>query len=154
MEDIFEQFTITILKLNKLVQKIKTYEMQEYGLKTIHVMCGYYLKHHPEGLTASDLVRLTLEDKAAISRALRTMLEKGFVIYDPKTYGAVISLTEEGRKLADSITDKAARAVAAGSYEFTEEERRFFYSALETIAKNLSEYYDGLIRHRGETDAA
>ncbi|MGN1373278.1 MAG: hypothetical protein ACI4VK_04450 [Candidatus Coproplasma sp.] len=39
MEKIFEQFTITVLKLNKLVQKIKTCEMSDYGLKTIHVMC-------------------------------------------------------------------------------------------------------------------
>ena len=53
MDKIFEHFTITILKLNKLVQKIKIYEMQEYGLKAIHVMCGYYLMENPDGLTAS-----------------------------------------------------------------------------------------------------
>ena len=79
MDKIFEHFTITILKLNKLVQKIKLYEMQEYGLKAIHVMCGYYLMENPDGLTASELVKLTLEDKAAISRALKTLQEKGFV---------------------------------------------------------------------------
>ena len=28
MEDLFERFTISILKLNKLVQKIKIYEMK------------------------------------------------------------------------------------------------------------------------------
>ena len=71
MEKIFEHFTISILKLNKLVQKIKQYEMQEYDLKAIHVMCGYYLNEHPEGLTSSELVKLTLEDKAAISRELK-----------------------------------------------------------------------------------
>ncbi len=144
MENIFEQFTITILKLNKLVNKIKTYEMQEYGLKTIHVMCAYYLKNHPEGLTASELTRLTLEDKAAISRALKTMHEKGYVNYDPNKYNAVILLTKEGEKLAAEISEKATRAVNAGSYEFTEKERLSFYHSLSAIAKNLEVYYGGL----------
>lgn len=144
MENIFEHFTITILKLNKLVQKIKNYEMQEYGLKTIHVMCGYYLKHHPEGLTASELAKLTLEDKAAISRALKTLLEKGYISYDPNKYNSPIKLTAEGEKLACCISEKADKAVNAGSYQFTEEERCSFYKALGTIAGNLEKYYDEL----------
>ncbi|MDE6585391.1 MAG: MarR family winged helix-turn-helix transcriptional regulator [Clostridia bacterium] len=146
MENIFENFTINILKLNKLVQKIKNYEMREYGLKTIHVMCGYFLKTRAEGLTASELSKLTLEDKAAISRALKTMQEKGLVSYDPNTYNSVIRLTDEGKKFADAVCEKATRAVEAGSYDFTEEERLSFYGALGTIAHNLEEYYDGLIQ--------
>ena len=144
MENIFENFTITILKLNKLVQKIKNYEMQEYDLKTIHVMCGYYLKNNPEGLTASELTKLTLEDKAAISRALKTLHEKGFVTYDPNKYNSVIRLTEDGKKFAEAVCQKAERAVEAGSYHFTEEERLSFYKALGTIAENLENYYDNL----------
>ncbi|MDE7439809.1 MAG: MarR family transcriptional regulator [Clostridia bacterium] len=146
MENIFENFTITILKLNKLVQKIKNYEMQEYGLKTIHVMCGYYLNNHPEGLTASELTKLTLEDKAAISRALKTLQEKGYVSYDPNKYNAVIKLTDEGKHLASAIGSKAERAVSAGSYDFTDEERQSFYKELGTIAANLEAYYGNLIK--------
>lgn len=148
MEKIFENFTITILKLNKLVQKIKIYEMEEYGLKAIHVMCGYYLNCHPEGLTATELSKLTLEDKAAISRALVQLRDKGYVKYDPKKYNAVILLTEEGKKVADYITDKSNRAVDAGSAVLSEEERVFFYKSLESIAKNLETYYDGLIKDK------
>ena len=144
MENIFENFTITILRLNKLVQKIKNFEMQEYGLKTIHVMCVYYLKNRAEGLTASELSKLTLEDKAAISRALKAMQEKGLISYDPNTYNSLIRLTDEGKKFADSVCQKASRAVEAGSYDFTEEERLSFYNALGTIADNLEKYYDGL----------
>ncbi|MDE6273963.1 MAG: MarR family transcriptional regulator [Clostridiales bacterium] len=144
MENIFENFTITILKLNKLVQKIKNYEMQEYGLKTIHVMCGYYLKRRPEGLTASELAKLTLEDKAAISRAIKTMQEKGLVNYDANTYSSPIRLTDAGLKFADDVCSKATRAVEAGSYDFTEAERVSFYKALSTIADNLTVYYKNL----------
>ncbi|MDE7373221.1 MAG: MarR family winged helix-turn-helix transcriptional regulator [Clostridia bacterium] len=145
MENIFEHFTVSILKLNKLVQKIKNYEMQEYGLKTIHVMCGYYLKNHERGLTAAELSKLTLEDKAAISRALKTLYEKGFVSYDPNKYNSVIRLTDAGKEFADAVCEKATRAVEAGSYNFSEEERLAFYKALGTIADNLTEYYDGLV---------
>ena len=54
MEKVFEHFTITILKLNKLVQRIKQFESNKYGLKSIHIMCGYYLNEHPDGLTAGE----------------------------------------------------------------------------------------------------
>lgn len=145
MDNIFEKFTITVLRLNKLVQKIKNYEMQEYGLKTIHVMCGYYLNANPEGLTAADLTKLTLEDKAAISRALKTLQEKGFVAYNPNHYNAVIRLTDEGKRFAEYISDKATKAVVAGSYDFDDKERNNFYLALNSIADNLEKYYNGLI---------
>ena len=143
MEKIFEQFTVAILKFNKLVQKIKTYEMEEFGLKAIHVMCGYYLSEHPEGLTASELSKLTLEDKAAISRALIAMRKKGLVAYDPKTYNAEIVLTDEGRRFAAAVGEKAARAVEAGSANQTDEERIEFYKKLGAIVDNLTEYYYG-----------
>lgn len=146
MENIFENFTITILRLNKLVQKIKNFEMQEYDLKTIHVMCVYYLNNNPEGLTASELTKLTLEDKAAISRALKVLKEKGYVSYDPNKYNADIRLTSDGKTLATLICKKADSAVSAGSYDFTEEQRISFYNELKTIAENLEKYYDGLVR--------
>ena len=146
MENIFENFTITILKLNKLVQKIKNFEMQEYGLKTIHVMCVYYLNNNPKGLTASELTKLTLEDKAAISRALKVLQEKGYAIYDSNKYNAEILLTSEGKKLAAVICKKADGAVSAGSYDFTDEQRESFYSELKTIAYNLENYYNSLVK--------
>lgn len=146
MENVFENFTITVLKLNKLVQKIKNLEMQEYGLKTIHVMCVYYLKAHSEELTAADITKLTLEDKAAISRALKTLKENGYVSYDQNKYNAVIRLTDDGKRLADYIADRATKAVVAGSYDFSEAERNNFYKALSAIADNLESYYNGLIK--------
>ena len=141
MEKIFETFTITVLKINKLVQKIKHREMQEYGLQCIHVMCIYYLKENKNGMTASELMRLTFEDKAAISRALKVLKEKGFIEYDPKTYNAAITLTAEGVNVAEAINEKAERAVKGGSADMTDEQREFFYRQLQTISENLKNYY-------------
>lgn len=143
MENRFENFTVAILKLNKLIQKIKLYEMRDYGLKAIHVMCVYYLRTRGE-LTASELSKLTLEDKAAISRAISFLNEKGFVNYDSNKYNAPIKLTDEGIKVSEYINRRAESAVNAGGGFLTEEERINFYSALELIAKNLKNYYENL----------
>lgn len=141
MEKIFENFTITILKLNKLVQKIKLFEAQKYDLKAIHIMCAYYLKEHPEGLTSSELVKLTLEDKGAISRALKILQDRNFVKYNQNRHNTPVVLTADGRKFADFITVQSMKAVEAGMAELTEEERAFCYKWLGSIAVNLEQYY-------------
>lgn len=152
MEKTFEHFTVTIMKLNKLVQRIKVYEMEAYGLKAIHVMCGYYLNEHEEGLTATELARYTLEDKAAISRALLQLKQKGYVAYDKKTYNAKIKLTDEGRRLAEIIRQKADKAVEAGSARFSEEERILFYKTLTDTAEKLEAYYAALVSSDGHKE--
>ena len=146
MEDLFLDFTRSILRLNKLVQKIKTFEIEKFGLKPIHVMCGYYLNKNPQGLTAKELSDLTLEDKAAISRALKMMLERGYVKYDANRRNATIKLTDEGKRFTNVICARAEKAVAAGSMQFKEEERIFFYRSLDVINENLRAYYEELIK--------
>ena len=108
MDDRFENFTVTVLKLGKLVQKIKLFEMESYGLKAIHVMCIYFAGLAP--VTAVELCRLTSEDKAAISRALSLLKQKGYITYPAGAYNAEISLTEEGRKLCEFINVRATAA--------------------------------------------
>ena len=146
MDKIFENFTINILKINKLITRIKIYEMREYDLKAIHVMCGYYLYENPDGLTEGELVKLTLEDKAAVSRAIKTLGERGFITYNSKKYNSPIKLTEEGKKFAEHINNRSLLAVEEGSATFTEEERAFFYKSLEVLVSNLEHYYDKLIK--------
>ncbi len=148
MQDLFERFTLSILKLNKLVQKIKVYEMKKFGLKSVHVMCLYYLYANEDGLTSSELVKHTLEDKAAISRALSTMREKGYAEYDSSAHNAPVRLTPKGRELAEYIVGRTSAAVAAGSVEFTDEEREFFYASLIKISNNLEEYYSKLSENK------
>lgn len=141
MENRFENFTVTILKLNKLVHKIKLYEMEGYNLKAIHVMCVYYLSERGP-LTAGQLCKLTCEDKAAISRALAILRERGFIVGEGGRYNARLSLTEEGRQLAVYINRKAEDAVEMGGRDLSVEERRIFYKALGTITANLENYYE------------
>lgn len=145
MDDLFVDFTISILHLNKLVQRIKTYEMDKLDLKPIHVNCCYYLNKYPKQLTAKELCEMSLEDKAAISRALKTMQERGLVKYDANGRNSVVELTAEGKKMSDLICERADSAVKAGSADFTDEERKFFYKSLGEIVANLKKYYAELI---------
>lgn len=147
MEQLFEDFTTAILSLNKLVQKIKTLEIGRYGLKSVHVMCLYHLNKNPQGLTAKELVDLTLEDKAAISRALKIMHDDGYVVYSENVRNSTITLTDDGKKIAADICNRAVKAVTASSVDFTADERAFFYKSLGVIVDNLKNYYKELVKN-------
>ncbi|MDE7380450.1 MAG: MarR family winged helix-turn-helix transcriptional regulator [Clostridia bacterium] len=152
MEKVFENFVISVLKLYRLVQRIKNYEMKEFGLKSIHVMCIYYLNESRDGLTSGELMRLTFEDKAAISRAVGQLCEKKYVTYDAGKYNSHVRLTHDGKVLAKTILEKSDRAVNAGRAEMTEEERQLFYKSLGEIAENLKNYYGNLIKGDGDAE--
>lgn len=143
MDNRFENFTITVLRLNKLVQKIKLCEMREYGLKAIHVMCIYYL-YENGSLTASELVKLTSEDKAAISRALLLLREKDYVAYDSKKYNSPITLTKDGGLVAEFINTKAEKAVNAAGKRLSDQDRAVFYKSLYLIEQDLKSYYESI----------
>ena len=135
MEDLFVDFTASILMLNKLVQKIKAFEIEKFGLKPIHVMCCYYLNKNPQGLTAKELVEMTLEDKAAISRALKIMQENGYIEYNFNHRNSIACLTDKGKEIADILSVQEDKAVEAGTLDFNSEERSFFYQSLDAIVE-------------------
>ncbi len=148
MTDRFENFVISILKLNKLIQHIKVLEMGEYGLRAVHVMCIYYIGRREGGLTATELSKLTLEDKAAISRALGTLRERGYVNYDTKRYNSRVTLTDEGKKVACFISERAENYVSAGGGELTEADRETMYRSLASVSERLEEYYETLLSEK------
>lgn len=139
MNERFENFTFGIIKLYKLVQKIKLMEMREYDLKAVHVMCIYNLYTHGK-MIASELSKQTLEDKAAISRALKLLSVKKYVTYNSDSYNSPIELTELGVTVAEAIVEKAQKAVDAAGGTFSDEQRATFYQCLETISEKLEEY--------------
>ena len=143
MENVFENFTYTVLKLNKLIHKIKLTEMHAYGLKTIHAMCIYYL-YKSGGLTNTELTECTLEDKAAISRAVKCLKEKNLISGGDEGYKSKIKLTDEGNALAEVVLEQSEKAVRAASCNFTEAQREEFYKALSSIAEKLQCYYNEL----------
>lgn len=138
----FQAFVTGITFCYKYIQRIKSAEMTEFGLKGTHVMCMFFLHHHENGLTAAQLCQLCGEDKAAISRTLATLRERGYIESDAKKYRSSIHLTESGLAIALQIDSLIEQWVGFGSDGLTEEERDIFYRALEKISGNLRDSID------------
>lgn len=142
--DRFEAFTGSILELNRYLQKLKEIETKPYGLRANHVMCLYYLGRNPNGLTATELTDVCREDKAAISRSLSQLMEKGLVSGNfpehKRSYRTKLYLTEQGWEMVRNIDRRIDAALTNGSEGLTQEQRETFYAAMEIIIRNLSRY--------------
>ena len=147
MNNRYSKFTILISNINKYINKIKTEEMSEFGLKAVHVSCLFYLNKHEEGLTASQLCHLCEEDKALISRSLDYLEEQGLVLCknneeNNKKYRAKLFLTKQGKEIADKITKLTTKSVEDGSLGISESDRETMYKSLEIISDNLKKICD------------
>ncbi len=144
MQQRFELFVSGITTCYKHIQRIKTTEMTELGLKGAHAMCLFFLNQHAEGLTATELCHLCNEDKAAISRSLSTLREKGYVVSHGNAYRAKWALTSEGEAVSMRVCESVDQWVGFGGEGLSEKERAAFYKVLEHICENLRKSYEGL----------
>jgi DNA-binding MarR family transcriptional regulator len=139
MNQRFDAFVSGITACYKYIQRIKAMEMTEFGLKGTHVMCLYYLRQNPAGLTAAQLCGLCAEDKAAISRTLAVLQERGYIQAGEKKYRAPLRLTDAGENLARQMEGLIQHWVTFGGDDLTREEREIFYRVLGKIAARLGE---------------
>ena len=138
MKDRFEAFITGVTVCYKYIQRIKSLEMTELGLKGTHVTCLFYLNNHPEGLTAAQLCTLCAEDKASISRTVTDLKNRGYISKDSaKNYRAPLTLTPEGIAAAKQLDPLINRWVMSGGDGLSEEHREIFYKALAQIGENL-----------------
>lgn len=147
MDNRYSKFTILISNINKYINKIKTEEMAEFGLKAVHVSCLFYLNKHEDGLTASQLCSLCEEDKALISRSLDYLEDQELVICqnneeNNKKYRAKLFLTDKGKDIAKKITIITDNAVENGSNGVSHSDRETMYKTLEIISENLKKICD------------
>ena len=136
----FKEFTKGISTAYKHLIKLKSYGIKEFGIKGSHVMCLFYISEAENGLNATELCRLCSEDKAAISKALSALEEKGYVQfenYENKKYRSKYFLTENGKSVISKVYDKIFNAVSLGGDGVPEEERDIFYKTLGMINGNL-----------------
>ena len=134
----FDAFVTGITVCYKYIQRIKSAEVTDMGLKGAHVMCMFHLKQHPEGLTASQLCTLCAEDKAAVSRTVSFLKSEGYVSSEgSKNYRALLRLTEAGRTVASQFDQLISDWVSSGGSGLTDQERTDFYRGLSLIANNL-----------------
>lgn len=138
MLDRFEQFSSGISAIFRTIQKIERDEMEKYGLKGSYALYLATLSQYPEGLTAAQLCEICDRDKAAVSRTLSEMEEKGLLNRDSdSSYRARVLLTDSGRDASRYVCHKIASAVELAGRGLTEDDKAVFYSALSRFSANL-----------------
>lgn len=139
MQERFETFTVLINRISRNIRKIKNREMEEYGLRSVHVSCLYYI-YSLKDATATDLCEHCEEDKATISRALEYLEKNGYVrrgSESAKRYKSPLILTDKGTLAAEKIAGKIRGVLDAIGEDLTEAERISFYRSLTIISKSL-----------------
>lgn len=144
MTDRFETFATTIAQIHRCVQKIKSAEMNAVGLRSTHVMCLYALGKETGGMTSAQLCRACKEDKAAVSRSVNELAERGYVQVEgqarSRVYRAKIRLTERGTEAVRYINRRVNHVLDLVGRGMDDAERASFYRALALIAGNLLDY--------------
>ena len=147
MRERFETFTVLINKINRNIRKLKNQEMAEYGLRSTHVTCLYYL-YSAQSLTATELCERCEEDKATISRALDFLESKGFIecrSLTAKRYKSPLYLTEKGQEAGKKVFDAVDRVLDEVGVGLTDEQRSVFYAYLTVISDNLEKRTDRMV---------
>lgn len=142
MEDIrFEKFALLIDGVQKCIQKFKNSIAPELGIKSVHVLWIYELFVHPEGLTSAELAVRSNIDPSLISRELASLKRRGYITKETtpgkRTYNARITLTDEGKALAESIYQKALNVQNCANEGVSKKELATFYTVLEKLRDNL-----------------
>ena len=150
MQNRFREFTLLTSNVVRTINKIKNFEMKKYGLKGTQVSCLFYLYGSDGDMTAKDICSLCQEDKAAISRALKDLENKGFIVCEndsnKKKYNTLLTLTESGKKVAKQILNTIERILKYDKNFISEQELSEFYQTFNKIYENLkhvSENYGG-----------
>lgn len=137
----FFRFSSAINDIYQSIQKIEADELTKYGLRGAHAQYLIAMTQYPGGITAANLVQLIRKDKAAVSRAITEMEEKGLIYrinHSEKNYRAPIILTETGEKAAFALCERAKLAVELAGGNMDEAMRANFYQALGIISENLN----------------
>ncbi|MGN0172187.1 MAG: MarR family winged helix-turn-helix transcriptional regulator [Acutalibacteraceae bacterium] len=137
----FEDFVGTVSQLYKVIQKLKAGRMKDFGLKGPDVMCLFYLSQYRDGLTAARLCELAGMDKAAVSRILAELEQKGYVAYPTRDgsrkYRVCAVLTPRGQAVTEQIDRIICDIVEEAGEGVSESDRRAMYRALGIISCNL-----------------
>ena len=136
----FEQFSSMISGINRYIQKIERDEMIKYGYKGAFAQYLVAIRRHPEGITSAKLCEICDKDKAAVSRVIAEMQEKGLITRESRSdrrYNAPIKLTEEGLQAAAYVDERAKAAIDAVGSDMTDADRAALYATLNFIAAKL-----------------
>lgn len=139
----FEHFTYATNEIMRFWRKLAGEEMEKHGLKGSHAIYFTLLaKHRETGMTAAQICEDCGRDKADVSRMMAILEQKGLLVKEgchQNLYNGVFKLTDRGWQLAETVMERAGKAVELAGRGLSEESREVFYRALDTIVENMRE---------------
>ena len=148
----YEHFSLSVSCIYHDIQRIERTEMEKFGLKGPHAQTLLVMRRHPQGITSVQLCEICEKDKAAVSRSVAELEEKGMIIRNQvngSTYRAKLTLTEQGIAAADAVSERARQAVEQAGVGLSDDKRQVFYEVMALIAGNLHAICkDGLKDHK------
>ena len=140
MKDL-EMFFATFTLLRKYVKTALGSEVSKLGIKTLELVCLFLVEKGQGEMTASKICKLAGVDKAGVSRCIKSLTEKGFVVCEnnreKRKYQAGIALTDDGKGLVQRISDRISYAKGKINAGIPDLERFACYATLHKIIENL-----------------
>ena len=147
MQDRITEFTTSVASAYKKLKKIKRQQTELYayfGIREPHVMCLYFLGEHPEGLTVTELAELCYDDKAATSRAVDYLVEKGYARHEEveakSRWRSKVQLTDSGVELANVVSRVATKLSAVITRGIPVEDVEVFYRVFKQMIANMDHF--------------
>lgn len=134
------KFTSVFTEIGHNVHRIKTECMAEFGLKSSHLFCLYYL-YNNSPLCTTELLKLCCEDKGSLSRTIKYLKENGYIVSRnslTNIYRVPLTLTEKGMNTGEKITKKISALFPLANSGISNEEKESMYKTLEKISTNLN----------------
>ena len=140
----YEKLSSALSEISRIIQRLSSQVMSEFGLKGSLAKYLLAMRHSPEGITATALCERCERNKADVSRSLYELWKMGLVERIGKgNYRARLILTPEGQSVADRLYLRAQDFISYVGKDIGDLEREIFYRSLESIAANLEAIRDG-----------
>lgn len=140
MSERFARFTITLSRLNKNIQKLKTEGMGRFGLKAVDTLCLYQLSVQGE-MSFSEVAEHCDLDAALVSRTLRELVKNGIVAKSgaPGKYNATYRLTPMGEERFQAIRHMIQTVQDRADEGIDKRDLRTFYRVLDQLTRNFEQ---------------
>lgn len=137
IESRFELFSTLMESSVKSITRLKSTFMETYNLSATHARCLTALLSD-SALNQNQLAEKLEIDRSQISRILRDLLSRGFVVSDDTNpYKKNYHLTDSGESSAQLLNDTILRINNFVSSDIPDEDIRIFYRTLERINQGL-----------------
>ncbi len=137
----FREFSGLVSRAEKALQRVKTENVKDYGLRGVHVSCLLAMHERPEGLTATELASVCGVDRAQISRVTAELRGLDLVCEASpgprRRYRGALELTEEGRAAAAEMAGIVDEKLQRVSGDIPPEELTVFYRVFGAIVERL-----------------